>query len=252
MQKKGFTIQEVLITIAIVGVVAAMIVPSVQKIMPDKTKVQYMKVYNTLTSQLSDILDDSSLYWTTYDNSTGNPNCEGMTCADKPAIEPYQSDNACLETSKFPAILSHRLNLASDPIYTNPGGAFVSIASFTTTDGTLWRFRTLNPPNQNMTTEVSITLSSDPNPNVPANYFAANNQNPSRFKFIIKKDGEIVAGDVLGAVFLQNPTNFHAIQEDRALATKVLEEAGSSTPTTDKLYEALNKVLKEAKQTSTQ
>lgn len=224
MQKKGFTLQEVLIAVAIVGVVAAMIVPSVQKIMPDKTKVQYIKVYNTLTTQINDILDDQSLYWTTY-KSDGTPECEGLTCRKQPVVAPYSTDNYCQLNTKLPAILAHRLNLAGDPTYPSTPNITPSTTTFKTTDGTEWRFAIAYFSLSNWyACLVDVTLSHEPNQTVAT--FSANNKDPLRFTFMIQKDGEVIPTDALGIVFLQNPTNFHSMQEDRDLATQIIQRTG--------------------------
>ena len=61
MLKKGFTLQELLISLTVIGVVSAVALPSLMSIQPDKSKTIYMKVYNTLTTQTGEIMDDSRL-----------------------------------------------------------------------------------------------------------------------------------------------------------------------------------------------
>ena len=51
MIKKGFTLQELLITLAIIGVVAAIVGPGIVGLMPSKSKAMYLKAYNILTNQ---------------------------------------------------------------------------------------------------------------------------------------------------------------------------------------------------------
>ena len=66
MKKFGFTLSELLITVGIVGVVAALTAPAVSNIMPDKNKMMFMKNYKELTTITEKLLQDPELYYTTY------------------------------------------------------------------------------------------------------------------------------------------------------------------------------------------
>ena len=83
MLKKGFTLQELLISLAIIGVVSAVALPSLMSIQPDKSKTMYIKAYNTLTTLTDEILNDPSLYYTIY-NSNGIASCSGINCTEPP------------------------------------------------------------------------------------------------------------------------------------------------------------------------
>ena len=140
MFKRGFTLQELLITIGVIGIVAAICAPAVVNIVPDKTKTIYMKAYTTLSNLTNEILNDSTLYYTTYDAS-GNPNCEGMRCSDNPFGAFYNSQDYYVGATKYPAILASKMNLIEDePNYdnTSPTAAMVW---FTTIDGVYWNFK---------------------------------------------------------------------------------------------------------------
>ena len=123
MFKKGFTLQELLITLGIIGIVAAIVAPGIVGMMPDQKKAMYMKAYNTLTTLTNDILDDPSLYWTTYDND-GEPNCSGLFCFSSvpagvfpPCDEIYdvigeQGSVFCGFSTKFPSIFLRKVNIS--------------------------------------------------------------------------------------------------------------------------------------------
>jgi len=80
MLKKGFTLQELLITLAIIGIVAAVTAPSIKNLIPNENKVKYMKAYSTLTSLTNEIVGDSSYYWTEYSSSVQI--CKGLGCTN--------------------------------------------------------------------------------------------------------------------------------------------------------------------------
>ena len=56
MNKKGFTLAEVLIALAIIGVTAAITAPMLSSLMPDKHKAMVLKYYKTITDINKDLL----------------------------------------------------------------------------------------------------------------------------------------------------------------------------------------------------
>ena len=77
MIKKGFTLSEMLITLGIIGVIAAVTVPAVVGHLPCKSKINFLKAYNSLTTIISDISSDDMLYPATCAN-------KDLTCTDEP------------------------------------------------------------------------------------------------------------------------------------------------------------------------
>lgn len=236
-KKKGFTLQELLITVAIIGIVAAICAPALVGMMPDETKSKYLKVYTTLSTLTAEILDDPSLYWTTYSNY-GDPECSGLYCDDAPKIAPYDGDNDFSSLTKFPMILSKKLNLAGEVDKTGHS------VDFYTQDGVLWSFESqigsdLDVPGYKvMLTHLIINLEPDKNNSCS---YSSDCINPNEFKFEIENDGGIKAADALGMVFLQNAVDLNSTKEDRALAAEVVSKAGSSDDI-EKMAEALNEI----------
>ena len=52
MKKTGFTLAELLITLGIIGVIVAILVPAVNNAMPDENKAMYLKTYDTLSDTI--------------------------------------------------------------------------------------------------------------------------------------------------------------------------------------------------------
>ena len=52
MKKTGFTLTETLITLSIIGIAAALIAPSLRKLIPDREKVEFMETYKLVTNAL--------------------------------------------------------------------------------------------------------------------------------------------------------------------------------------------------------
>lgn len=245
MFKRGFTLQELLITIGVIGIVAAICAPAVVNMVPDKTKTMYMKAYTTLSNLTNEILNDSTLYYTTYDAS-GNPSCEGMRCSDNPFGAFYNSQDYYVGATKYPAILASKMNLIEDePNYdnTSPTAAMVW---FTTIDGVYWNFKVDTKSDIDVVGgkkyETELTINTDSSIDSPCMY-SSSCKNPTQFKFIIDNNGGIKPADALGMAYLQNATDMHAAKTDRTLASEIVEKAGSDTDA-DKMLKALNELRK--------
>ena len=66
MKKHGFTLAETIITLGIIGIIAALILPFVNRSKPSETKVMYLKAYHTLEKTVRNISHKSSLYPAAY------------------------------------------------------------------------------------------------------------------------------------------------------------------------------------------
>ena len=232
MRKNGFTLQELLISMAIIGIMAAAIAPAINSIMPDKRKAMYMKAYNTLTNTTNEILSDPSLYWTTYNENTGEATCMGLGCQDLPtSYAPCDNvDLKCNGTiSKFPNLFATKVNYVeiSGPPY---DGSFFKV-DLKTVDGVDWLFQATS----NTFTKVEYKLIIDvnyknTNEKNKCTYNSSTCPNPDKFEFKIDNDGGITAVDALGRAFLENPTDMKSIREDKERA-KELYKSTISRPT---------------------
>lgn len=219
MIKKGFTLQELLITMGIIGIVAALTIPGVISMMPDKNKTMYMKAYNTLTTLTDEILGDSSLYWPKAYDRDGLPEEFGMYADDQPLITPYNNDINCQGTNKFPAILSHRLSLAQEAEFNG------NTVHMITTDGIDWTFETSDysiTGGGGLGYMTDVTINVDPQrANSCKQGECAANVTPNLFTFLIDNDGGVYATDDLGIAYLENPTDMHAKSKDASRATEL-------------------------------
>lgn len=203
MMKKGFTLQELLISLAIVGVVAAITVPGIIGMMPDKKKAMYMKCYSTLTNLTNEILDDPVLYYKNEED------CVGLACQASPNAEAYpqcSGDWSCDRALKFPAIFATKVNYIERAKLPNA-------LNFRTADGVLWTFTAAGDSGYNLVLDL--------NPDDDENdcfYNSAQCTEPDQFRFEIDKYGGISAEDALGKAFLRNATDMHSIRKDKEVA----------------------------------
>ena len=61
MNKKGFTLTEVIIVLVILGALALILVPAMMKMMPDDHNIKYKKAFYTIQEIISDIINDPSV-----------------------------------------------------------------------------------------------------------------------------------------------------------------------------------------------
>ena len=62
MQKFGYTLAETLIALGIVGVLAALMLPMINKIKPDTTKISYLKVYDVINEAVDIMINNQTVY----------------------------------------------------------------------------------------------------------------------------------------------------------------------------------------------
>lgn len=127
MLKKGFTLAETMITLGILGVLAAILIPSVMKLSPDNNKVMFKKAYYTLERAVTYMINNDTNYpasITTPDGLLKGFNYTKATSNDR---------------NKFCYFLSDMMNIIGSPVCPALGAAGKSdLGSFQTSDGIKW------------------------------------------------------------------------------------------------------------------
>ena len=198
MNKKGFTLQEALITIGIIGIIAAITVPGLTKLLPNQNQTRFLKAYATLSDLTKQMLVDPTLYWTNSDDH----DCDGLACWTMPVAGSVpdallsndflgQFDPNPTPEQKYAAILAYNMHLSTNAL----GGAN---PAFITTDGVQWLIQ--NNGNNNI--EVII----DVNGSNPPDHISPNqiDFDQDQFSIIVGMDGEIRFGDATGRAYIEN------------------------------------------------
>ena len=66
MFKKGFTLIEILIAMALVGIIVAVLTPNIAKVMPDKKKALFIKAFTRTEMAVSNMINDPEMYPAKY------------------------------------------------------------------------------------------------------------------------------------------------------------------------------------------
>ena len=78
MNKRGFTLAEVLISLGIVGVCAAILSPAIVNIMPDKNKTRVLQYYSAISNANVELLNDDEIYYRKLNYEKDSDNKEGI------------------------------------------------------------------------------------------------------------------------------------------------------------------------------
>ena len=113
MLRKGFTLLEILLTLAIIGALAAVLLKVITNAMPDAGKAKFLKAYSTTRLIVSEMINDSSLYPDTDETSS----TYGFANTTQPFYGFY-NDPEFSGDQKFAKIFADRLSLkANDEWY---------------------------------------------------------------------------------------------------------------------------------------
>lgn len=125
ISKNGFTLSEVLIVLGLLGILAAILLPAVAHLRPNKEKMMYRKAYYIAERMVYEIVNDETLY------PGADPSNDGLKDTSKITynnIEYYGLDKFC---RLFAAKVNTSTEISST--WTCNGGA-----EFATTDGLKW------------------------------------------------------------------------------------------------------------------
>lgn len=200
MKKYGFTLAEIVVSLGIVGILAAMTMPAIENAIPDSDKVKVIKAQKVIYDINQELLTDPG----TYDSNGGS--CLGLTCTGTPLAPPYNTATYS-GAVKYPRLLAAHLK-STDVV----NGA--NSSTFNTLDGIYWTVNALNGSNH------SITIDLDGNGvGKGCSYNSSSCKKPDQFKFIVTPNGRLIGDDNLTKAYLANPLTFNEKRKDFAAAS---------------------------------
>lgn len=196
MKKLGFTLAELIMTLSIIGVSAALIAPAVTNIVPDAKKAKVLKYNSQLNSIINGFFNDNNIYQpiTRINPNTGDSEWFCNNTSNARGI-------ACI--GNFESLLSDALNLDGN----------------SSPDNSIWEI--------NGDVFVGYTISVDVDANKEGCSYSNACNEPRQidtFIFKINQDGAVRPGDALTDAYLKNPLKLTDRKEDLDKAAELLDE----------------------------
>ena len=253
--KKAFTLAEVLITLGIIGVIAALIVPAISNVKPDKNKTAYLQVYDTISSTVNSLAHNSKIYPT-----CNNPNVEdNVNCSQYPLLNTSRPlderyNNAIYQGDrKLCSLMALSLGVAEDDIgCSNTTYAFNAAdytdgfanESFVTKNGMRWRIVpqiATYTNNFEARFQNDIYVDIDPtNNNIDGRdrsciFDEENCTQPDIFKFLVSADGKVIPADPMGRLYISGRKSLvrKDLEEDAFDEDNVIT---ANLPTSDRVF----------------
>lgn len=194
MTKKAFTLPEVMITMGVIGVLAALLIPAITSLAPNKSKIMFKKAYYIAENTISELLNDNGLY------PDDDPTKIGLQDTRTVTVNGITYGTA---TTKFGQLFASKVNLSSTPTVTANG------YEFTTNDGIVWTLPTTPFGNGNTFQIITVDVvggttntAAVKNPN--CTYNASTCPKPDTFNIHIYNDGKLVVTDTKEIEYLGN------------------------------------------------
>lgn len=213
MKKNGFTLSELLITLSIVAIASALIMPSVSKLMPDSYKLDVINAHTTIIDKVNGLLDNPQLYYC----EPGQP-FQGLACD----LQVAGMDINFAGDTKFEYLMARALELEDADVVTDG-------FNWKDVDGRYWRFERTDGgagANKNRTFyAITVDLNGTDNSKGPNSTFVANTvKKPDRFRFMVNNYGGVTPDDAMTAAYLRNSFKMNDRQKDRSTAARMYAE----------------------------
>lgn len=194
MKKLGFTLAEIVVTLAVVGTVAALTLPMLKDAVPNEEMLMFKKAYYLTERIVSDLVNDEDLY-----PERGGDNADYYLSNVKKVKykgHEYGDDDSTTSTSaksKFCKLFVEKLNRASD-VNCTASASFDGTPTVVSSDGMIWKLPMTTFSNNPPTAQIYVDVNGSKGPNCQYNSVYTNRcPKPDRFIIAVSADGKIRA-----------------------------------------------------------
>lgn len=214
MKKLGYTLAEILIAVAIVGVVAGLLLPLMGKSKPDANKIQFLKVYDSIVEVTNRISNDEELFPIKNDD-------DNINYAKYPLWNETKSKFGDIEyggKNKYCKLLAFGLN-GENVTCDAEVVAFGVNKTFTTNNGMdFWVSTERETEDIDGKTyavyQSSVSFDIDGAGNgADCIYDSTTCKHPDRYTLFVTSDGKIVASDEMSQYYLMTRSNYQQNKE---------------------------------------
>lgn len=215
--KKGFTLSEVMVTLTLVGVLAALLIPGIMDRRTSPSKVMFRKAYFVLEKAVSEASNNLMAYPANVVASTDVPSEQVEQGFNNTTITPATM-NVPSDANKFCYVFTQKLNI----IGKSECKTLTGNNTFTTTDGIFWTIYTPGTPfprsSNGYATLITIDVNGpdrDPNcatiaiSNPTVNACSPTSITPDTYQIGVRYDGRlnIDARDTNASAILSDTSN---------------------------------------------
>ncbi len=192
--KKGFSLGEMIVTIGIVGFLAAVLLPVLKSILPNQEMLMFKKAYYITERAIAELVNDEDLYPESYEPDAkqylGN-------------VSRQMSKGKAYEGStKFCELFAAKINRSSEVSCTNktftdgqkPEGTVA------TTDGTVWILPVSSFDSETEPEDIYIDVNGSKGPNCAYNKTSC--KKPDRFNVKVYQDGRVEVVGIMEREYL--------------------------------------------------
>lgn len=249
MKQRAYTLAEVLIAVGIIGVLAAVMLPMVNKYKPDTTKILYLNTYDALAESISSAANNDAYYvkdneifsferypFANLDNYINSTNASYNIHGGTNKLCRVLADNFDIIENTFLIRQNSPINgrRVCDDTYHPYNIPNDFLPSFTSKNGIEFMITTrANPPqnnNNNYQTDIIIDINGSANGN-NCTYDIDDCKKPDRFTFRVTADASLLPTDEMGIRYLETRTN---------LKYKNVDDYSNNSQLADDIREVLN------------
>ncbi len=208
MKKTGFTLAELLITLGIIGVIVAILVPAVNNAMPDENKTMYLKTYDTLSDTIKNLASNSQIYPICEQENNINCSENPLLNTGAPSMSPLRNDVRYRGDVKLCNLLALSFGAANSSCsagdYTYSNDTFKNNLSFITSNGMQWKVvqnRTIADGNATFQADIYVDINGNKGNN---RIYSTTDTKPDIFKFMVAANGTVVPADPMGKAYLSS------------------------------------------------